>query len=162
MSVATVAARSAPLAGSPPEARPIPLRRALRPRRAVRHLTFAGVALVVAGLVGVLPYDTWRNQSNDLHTAGARLTALSKENTELQRQQRLLETDAEVSRIARQELGLAPAGADVYAIPDLRPGDATLTGDAALPVPARPAPQEPARRDRSTLANMWDAISFWD
>ena len=106
MSVATVAARSA---DSPPEARPIPLRRALRPRRAVRHLTFAGVALVVAGLVGVLPYDTWRNQSNDLHTAGTRLTALAKENTELQRQQRLLETDAEVSRIARQELGLAMA-----------------------------------------------------
>lgn len=118
--------------------------------------------MVVAALAGVLPYDTWRNQHNDLRHASSRYSAVSKENGELLRQKKLLETDAEVARIARQELGLAPAGAEVYAIPDLRPGDATLTGDAALPVPARPTPQETGRRDRSTLSKLWDTISFWN
>ena len=131
-------------------------------KRALGHLVIAGVALVVAALVGVLPYDTWRNQDNDLRHASSRYSAVSKENGELLRQKKLLETDAEVARIARQELGLAPAGAEVYAIPDLRPGDATLTGDAALPVPAKPTPQETGRRDRSTLSKLWDTISFWN
>ncbi len=131
-------------------------------KRALGHLLIAGVALVVAALVGVVPYDTWRNQDNDLRHATNRYTAVSKDNAELLRQKKLLETDAEVARIARQELGLAPAGAEVYAIPDLRPGDATLTGDATLPVPARPTPQETGRRDRSTLSKLWDTISFWN
>ena len=131
-------------------------------KRTFGHLLIAGVALVVAALVGVLPYDTWRNQDNDLRHAGSRYSAVSTQNAELRRQKKLLETDAEVARIARQELGLAPAGAEVYAIPDLRPGDATLTGDAALPVPAPPTPQETGRTDRSTLSKLWDTISFWN
>ena len=129
--------------------------------RAARHAGLAGLALVVAALVGVLPYDTWRNQQRDLSGARSRLIVLSKDNAQLTRQKHLLETDVEVARIARQELGLAPAGADVYAIPNLRPGDATLTGDAALPAPARPVPPESARRDRSTLSRLIDAVEFW-
>ena len=130
-------------------------------RRAGWHLLVALVALVVAVLAGIIPYDTWRHQQSDLSSAKRRLVTLDREVARLEAQKKLLGSDAEVARLARQELGLAPKDAEIYAIPNLRSGDDTLSGDATPEVPTKPLGAESARADRSTASALWDAITFW-
>jgi hypothetical protein len=120
----------------------------------------AGAFVLVGGLVGLLPFQTRAAQNDTFVESQARLEKLQQENKVLTAQRDLLETDEEVARIAREEFGLAPNDATVYAIPDLRPenGDRARGSSVATPQPEPPA-TAPKRGLGSRLMNF---LVFWD
>jgi cell division protein FtsB len=133
-----------------------PMKRRGRLPRPVWHLALALVLVIVGGLVGLLPFATRSAQNQTYRDASARLATLQIENSALAEERDLLQTDEEVARIAREEFGLAPEGADVYAIPDLRPGneDRERGVDQAAPAVAVP--------ERSAVDKIIDTLVFWD
>ncbi len=134
------------------------LRRGLT--RPVRHLLLAFVVVIIGGLVGVLPFATRALQDDTYAQSAERLAQLEKENAALTAQRDLLQTDEEVARIAREEFGLAPNDATIYAIPELRPDntDRDRTGAAASSAAAE---QVPAPK-RGLGNRIVDFIVFWD
>ncbi len=128
--------------------------------RPVRHLFLAAAFVMVGGLVGVLPFATRAIQADNYTLSADRLSKLEAENAALTDQRDLLQSDEEVARIAREEFGLAPHDATVYAIPELRPenGDrdrsATVVPDPELT--AEPAPQQ------GVGSKILDVLVFWD
>jgi cell division protein FtsB len=124
--------------------------------RPVRHLALAGSIVVVGGLVGLLPFATGNAQQENQIRASERLGQLTAENERLTKRRAELQTDEEVARIAREEFGLTPQGAEVYSIPDLRP-----QGQARERLP-EPTVTVPAPPSRSRLDRVIDAIVFWD
>jgi cell division protein FtsB len=124
--------------------------------RPMWHLALALVLVILGGLVGLLPFATRSAQQDTYRDASSRLKALQIENAALSEQRDLLQTDEEVARIAREEFGLAPEGADVYSIPNLRPGNVDRERGAA---PAAPTVSMP---ERSTVDKIVDTLVFWD
>ena len=83
-------------------------------------------ALVVAGLVsiaaaavwkwGVVPVQNWVAQRDEITRLEAELAEIEASNAVLQAEVDLLQTDAEIERIARRDLGLVYPGEEAYAI----------------------------------------------
>ncbi len=161
---AKAAAKPGPKAGSHPgvgSSRPRAQRMSIRRglTRPVRHVLLAFVVVIIGGLVGVLPFATRALQDDTYAQSAERLALLERENAALTTQRDLLKTDEEVARIAREEFGLAPNDATIYAIPELRPDneDRDRTGAvSATSADGSPAPK------RGLGNRIVDFVVFWD
>jgi cell division protein FtsB len=139
-------------------------KRSMSPRRLllgrpIRHVALAASFLVIGGLVGVLPFATRAIQNDNFQLSSDRLAKLEAENAALEAQRDLLKSDEEVARIAREEFGLAPQDATIYAIPELRPEngdrDRSATSGGAT-VTTSPAPKQ------GIGSKIVDFVVFWD
>jgi cell division protein FtsB len=129
--------------------------------RPVRHVLLALIVVVIGGAAGVLPFGTRSIQDEAYSQSLERLEQLQRENESLTEQRDLLNTDEEVARIAREEFGLAPNDATIYAIPELRPdnGDRDRTGALAG---SAPAPEAQVAPKRGMADKVIDFLVFWD
>ncbi|MCE2524458.1 MAG: septum formation initiator family protein [Acidimicrobiia bacterium] len=94
----------------------------MTPPNARRVLT----VLVIAGLIalaavatwtwGVVPVRNWVAQRNEITRLEAQLAEVEVSNVALEAEIRLLQTDAEIERIARRDFGLVYPGEEAYAI----------------------------------------------
>jgi cell division protein FtsB len=107
----------------------------------------AGSVLFVGALfLFALPARTWIGQRHSLDAAARRVRVLSAENARLQQEQKLLQTDAEIERIARQQYGLVKPGEQAYAI---------------LPAKAAPPTIPPARPPATARTRSHPWWQFW-
>lgn len=153
-----------------------------------RLAVLASALLVLTLFVAVFPTRTWLGQRASLASASSQLRTVDRQDQVLSDQVRLLKTDSEVERLARQDYGLVMPGEQAYAI--LPPAGAsshrpaTWTGAqpswaGASPLPpglnqaGRPLGQRPptaaprgGRGNRGSGENgLWDRIlgdlEFW-
>lgn len=75
-----------------------------------------GLSIVIVGGLGLLPAKTWLAQRASIAEAEADLVRLEAESAESDNQLSLLQTDAEVERIARQNFDLVYPGEESYRI----------------------------------------------
>jgi cell division protein FtsB len=131
-------------------------------RRVSFHLALTGVIVVVAMLVGVLPVATWIRQSDEIARSESVLANVRRSTAELKTRIAALRTDDEVSRIAREQLGMVPEGREAYAITNLRPGENAISEPPRVDTdPLDGARAEPAPR-QSAWRELLDAATFWD
>ncbi len=115
---------------SVPERRRFELVRELGPVAVVLALA----VVVLAGLA-VLPARTWWTQRQSLNQSRAELAQVEEEVADLEARHELLQTDAEVERLARQDYDLVYPGEESYR---LVPPDAAASGAEALPSNSTP------------------------
>ncbi len=113
---------------SVPERRRFELVRELGPVAVVLALA----VVVLAGLA-VLPARTWWTQRQSLNQSRAELAQVEEEVADLKARHDLLQTDAEVERLARQDYDLVYPGEESYR---LVPADAAANGAGAAPAGA--------------------------
>ena len=98
---------------------------------------------VVATLLGVMllsalyPLRQYAAQDAHVNALVAQARALDAKIASLQKEQRLLESDAEIERIAREELGMVRPGEVAFAVVGGAPASAAQKS-AAAPGPAAP------------------------
>src|SRR4051812_12469002 len=98
----------------------------------------AGLVFVGLLFLAVFPTRTYLAQRRDRAAAEAQLQLLSRQNRALEQRARLLHTDAEIERLAREQYNLVLPGEEAYAI---------------LPAPSRTsAPPSPA----GFFAHFWE------
>ncbi len=88
-------------------------------RRVVRALVVvavSGVAVAITWTWGVNPVRNWFAQRDEIAHLEARLAEVQASNSALQADIERLQTDAEIERIARRDLGLVYPGEEAYAI----------------------------------------------
>lgn len=109
------------------------------------------VSVVMIGIlfVAVFPTRTWLAQRDDLEATERRVAVLSSQNAQLARRVTLLNTDAEIERLAREQYNLVRPGEEAYAI---------LPSPPAVRPRAAPAP---ADERAGFWAQLWDDLSFW-
>ncbi len=95
----------------------------IRARR--RLLAGLAVTVLLAGvlLFAVFPTRTWWQQRNDTAATAEQLAQVKAERAQVKREQARLETDEEIARRAKEELGYVKPGEEAFAI---------------LPAPAEP------------------------
>ena len=123
-----------------------------------RVLAFAAtLAIVCAALVvvGVLPAGTYRHQRAETVAYRVRLASLRSDNAQLKEDIRRLESDAEVTRLARLQFGMVQPGQEVYAIAGLRTGTDRLN-------PVVTTAPAPVSRHRPIGARLLDHLTFWN
>jgi cell division protein FtsB len=123
------------------------------------------VVLVVPALVlllvvlGVLPVRAYATQRREISTSTDRLTLLTERNRDLRERIRLLRTDEEIKRIARDQYAMVPPGQKLLVIPGLGDGGRglnTASGAAADRVPTAPV----ERSDTSFWQTLRDLARF--
>jgi cell division protein FtsB len=119
-------------------------------RRAGR-LVLASVTLVGVLFLFVLPGRTYLAQRRSLTASANRVQVLSKENAKLSEQVQVLQTDAEIERLAREQYGLVKPGEQAYAI--LPP--------KAPPTTAPPAPARSHHARSGLLGRIWQGLQIW-
>ncbi len=102
----------------------------------------AWLLVSVLALLGVLllagfPARAWVAQRHEREKVAAAVREMAAQNRRLEDQARLLQTDAEIERLAREDYNLVRPGEEAFAI---LPGP----GPAAVPAPARKI-EEPER-----------------
>jgi len=88
-------------------------------RRVLTVLVIAGLialAAVATWTWGVVPVRNWVAQRNEITRLEAQLAEVEVSNVALEAEIRLLQTDAEIERIARRDFGLVYPGEEAYAI----------------------------------------------
>jgi cell division protein DivIC len=128
----------------------------VEPRRRRYGSPFLALLLLVALAVvlgGIFPFRQILAQNRQVEHTRAKLDALEEENDALRRRIDDLGTNAEVERLAREELGM------------VRPGETGFTvsspdGDKAVDVPA--PEQEPAEDERTITRKIWDFFTGRD
>ena len=93
--------------------------RCFRARRLVLVLVIAGcfaVAAVAVWTWGVVPVRNWVAQRDEITRLEAELAELAASNAALEAEITVLQTDAEIERIARRDFGLVYPGEEAYAI----------------------------------------------
>ena len=88
-------------------------------RRALTVLvivSISAVALAATWTWGVNPVRNWLAQRDEIAQLEAELTQVQESNAALEADIELLQTDAEIERIARRDLGLVYPGEEAYAI----------------------------------------------
>jgi cell division protein FtsB len=119
-------------------------------RRRAFRLVVAGISLVAVMFLFVLPARTYLAQRRSLSEASDRVQVLSQENAKLAQQVQLLQTDAEIERLARQQYGLVKPGETAYAIlPPKAP---------ATTVPAR---AQSRRSHPGVFGRLWRDLQVW-
>jgi cell division protein FtsB len=108
------------------------------------------VALVV---LGVLPVRAFATQRADLRTSTARLDLVTKKNAELRERVRLLRTDAEIKRIAREQYAMVAPGEKLLVIPGL-----SDTGRAADQTFGASADRVPAPTVEQSDSSIWSVV----
>ena len=123
------------------------------------------VALVIPALVlllvilGVLPVRAYATQRREIGSSTERLTLLIERNRDLRDRIRLLRTDDEIRRIARDQYAMVPPGEKLLVIPGLGDGGRSLTmssGAAGDRVPTAPV----ERSDSSFWQTLRDLARF--
>jgi cell division protein FtsB len=84
-------------------------------RRAVWPL-LAGLVVVGLLFVGVFPTRAWLSQRDAIGDASERLTVLREQNEALEGRVRVLGTDEEIERLAREQYNLVRPGEEAYAL----------------------------------------------
>ena len=129
--------------------------------------TLVGV-LVLPALVlllvvlGVLPVRAAATQRSEMNSSTARLTLLTEKNRDLRERIRLLRTDDEIKRIAREQYAMVPPGQKLLVIPGLGDGGrslATSSGATLDRVPNLPVERQDSSfwqtlRDFARLMNV--------
>ena len=87
-----------------------------RAREIASMVIVVGLALAVLAGLAVLPARTWLSQRQDMADANADLARIEAEVAELSRELELLQTDAEIERLARQHFDLVYPGEESYRI----------------------------------------------
>lgn len=119
------------------------------PRRASRAwLVVAGVLLVGLLFLAVFPTRTWLAQRSALSATDRRLDVLSAQNRELAERVRLLNTDEEIERLAREQYSLVRPGEEAFAI-------------LPAPAPASPRVRVTAPEPPGFWSRVWDDLTFW-
>lgn len=131
-------------------------------RRAGFHLALGAAVVLAAVAVGLLPVGTWLDQGDEIARSETVLRSIERSTAELTARAEALQTDEEVSRIAREQLGMVPAGREAYAITNLRPGRDAISEPPRIDSdPLEGADAVPAPR-RSLWRAALDAAAFWD
>ncbi|MDP8986810.1 MAG: septum formation initiator family protein [Actinomycetota bacterium] len=104
-------------------------------RRRPLTLALAAVTAVVVLFATVFPTRTFLAQRSAVGAAEERLTVLTEQNQLLEERARLLEDDAEIERLAREEYHLVRPGEKAYAVlpPSAPPAPPPAVG---IPPPA--------------------------
>ena len=89
---------------------------ARRLRRALAIVLLGAVLVAAAWTWGVNPVQNWLAQRDEIARLEVRLAEVRASNAALQADIDLLQTDAEIERIARRDLGLVYPGEEAYAI----------------------------------------------
>ncbi len=112
------------------------------------------VALVVAGILFTFgtPARTWMDQRQAISSARQRSAVLDEQGRDLQARVDLLQTDAEVERIAREQYGLVRPGEEAFGI---------LPAPGAPQPPPPPPPPGPRPVDRPWWESALDTATFW-
>jgi cell division protein FtsB len=119
--------------------------------RRIAWLLLGSVALVGLLFLFVLPARTYLAQRHSLAAAQTRIQVLSRENAKLNEQAQLLQTDAEIERLARQQYGLVKPGEQAYAILPAKPAPTTTL----------PPKLTKAHASRSLLGQVWRRLQVW-
>jgi cell division protein FtsB len=116
----------------------------------------AAVPLFLVSLVvlGVLPVRAYATQRADLRASAARLDLVTKKNAELRERVRLLRTDAEIKRIAREQYAMVAPGEKLLVIPGLADGGRTVDQ-----VSSASADRVPAPTVERTDSSIWRAVT---
>ena len=88
-------------------------------RHVLTALVIAGLFAVAAVAVwtwGVVPVRNWVAQRDEITRLETELAEVQASNAALEAEIRLLQTDAEIERIARRDFGLVYPGEEAYAI----------------------------------------------
>ncbi len=90
----------------------------VKPRGRRRAIVGAAITvlLVAVLLFGILPTQDWFDQRRETRQTEAELAEVRAEKAEVERQQQLLETDAEIERRAKEDLGMVEPGEEAYNI----------------------------------------------
>ncbi len=78
-------------------------------------------------VLGVLPVRAAATQRTEISSSTARLTLLTEKNRDLRERIRLLRTDDEIKRVAREQYAMVPPGQKLLVIPGLGDGGRSLT-----------------------------------
>ncbi len=122
--------------------------------QAARHSPLVAVVLIAAlavTLAGIFPFRQILAQNRQVETTEAKLAALQTENAALEDQIRALNTDVELERLAREELGM------------VEPGEIGFTAYSE-PGSELPAVPDAAANfdDRSFAQKIWDFLTGRD
>jgi cell division protein FtsB len=105
--------------------------------RGLRTVTVALLVAVVFAMVllllGVVPLRSYQAQRQDLDATRQRVTMLRERNARLDERSRLLRTDTEIARVARQQFGMVKPGQTLVLAPGLR----ETTADRVRKTPSR-------------------------
>ena len=112
-------------------------------RRAAGALALAAAVLAVVFVV--FPTSAYLAQRRDLAETSTRLELLAEQNRRLDERARLLQSDAEIERLAREQYGLVKEGEEAFAI---------LPAPEPLPPPPAPPPDDGSWWDRA-----WDRVA---
>lgn len=94
-------------------------------------LALVALAVAVLGGLAVLPARTWLTQRQNMHESQAELNQTQADVADLQNQLQLLQTDAEVERLARQNFDLVYPGEESYRV--VPPGPTTVPPSTQTP-----------------------------
>ena len=109
------------------------------------------VAAVAIVFLFVLPGRTYLAQRRTLSASAQRTQALAKANAALDQRVALLQTDAEVERIARERYQLIKPGETPYAIlPPQQPA-----------APGAPPAATPKTSHRGLIGRLWRDLQLW-
>ena len=134
-------------------------------RRSTLSVLGGLVALVglAIGLIflGVIPVRAYVNQQRELASTTGRLQELNTRNRLLRDRVKVLQTDREVTRIAREQFGLVRPGEKLVLISGLRAETSTFGGQDPDAATVQPVPPAPVTTDLSVMRVLMDAVAFW-
>ena len=123
-------------------------------RSGARHSPLVAVVLVAAlavTMAGIFPFRQILAQNRQVESTEAKLAALQSENAALEDQIEALNTDVELERIAREELGMVEPGEVGY----------TAFSEPGSELPQVPDP-EAGFDDRGFFQKIWDFLTGRD
>jgi cell division protein FtsB len=108
--------------------------------------------------LGVIPLRSYQTQRHDLAANRERLSMLKDRNARLEKRAALLQTDAEIERVARQQFGMVKPGQTLVITPGLRD---LATAPTTLDDAVGAAPSQPERQTPSRGRAILDTLLFW-
>lgn len=110
------------------------------------------VALVGVLVLAVFPTRAYLDQRHQRRQVAAEVARLATANRGLEERVRLLHTDAEIERLAREQYHLVRPGEEAYAVLPPAP-----PASVAPPPPGEPKPLPPRHRRRG----FWARLASW-
>ena len=118
-----------------------PVRMTRRARRARAGLLVSVLALLGVLLLAGFPARAWVAQRNERKKVAAEVQEMAAQNRRLEDRARLLQTDAEIERLARKDYSLVRPGEEAFAIlPSASAAVAPVEAPPAAPTGPEPEP----------------------
>ena len=130
-----------------------------RSLRIAASLAMIPLFVVLLVLLGILPVRAYATQRGDLRASADRLDLVTKKNAELRERVRLLRTDGEIKRIARDQYAMVPPGEKLLVIPGLVDGGRSVDQPSGASVDRVPA-ATPDEADSSLWRAVKDLVRF--